>query len=297
MSQIRPINMTSTQRNLTIVAGVVLLVLGGHQLKLGWYKRPLAELTQAAVSMDPISKQVQDQRLFRLRFDPDYGNWFLAATLDETYVGLPNGFPEPPTWEPPARPMSMVDWAEYMGSQLQSGRLILTAATIDTLAAISVEDERPFSSLARVSGRAAVKPEKPESVLVRIPGELDPTSPVFERQMQAWRQRVREGLRGAPVTRQGYRFKATHPSMGNRRQLVVSSIARARILSREFGRKKQDIIIYLQVLCNFHKVFLKIDGVSGPQTRKGIDAMAFLVFADEKTRGIYRRKLRPWIGK
>jgi len=289
--------MNEKTRPLVAIAGAVLILLGIHQVWIGWKNRPLPQTHDDVVEVVAEKPIIAPEPLFRMVLDREQETWVMVGASDETSRWpLPAILPAPPAWQPPSRPMTLGDWRTYFTNEVKSGKLKLSRKALSAMGAVVVSDVRPFENLENSGTASGESNERSSGVIDSIPGELDPRSPIFERQMRAWQNRVRRAIQRAPVFPEGYRFQATHPTIPGRRQLVVTSIARARILAADFGQKRRDILIYLQVLCNFHDVFLKVDGVTGPQTRKSVDAMAFLVFADEASRKTYIQKLRPWIG-
>ena len=296
MSHTQTFTLNEKTRPLVAIAGAVLVLLGLHQLWLGWKNRPLP-VAGDEVAEVAVPDQIEDtEPLFRMVLDREEGSWVMVDANESERWPLPAVLPAPPTWQAPARLMTLTGWRDFLGGELESGKLTLSNQALAAMGTVVVSGERPFQNLENSGVASGEFNDRSSGVIGSIPGELDPRSPIFERQMRAWRGRVRQTIRKAPVFKDGYHFDSSHPTISGRRKLVVTSIARSRILAGDFGQKRRDILIYLQVLCNFHGEFIKIDGVTGPQTRKSVAAMAFLVFADDATRKAYLQKLRPWIG-
>ena len=265
-----------------VIGGLVLMGFGIQQMLLGWHKRPLSVVEDQPVT--PVAEIVSEREDpgFHLTFDGESGRWIMAAAQGGIEERLPAGIPEPPAFEVPARAMSLEQWQRYIGDALQSGGLRVSAKALQDLRSFSIGGENPFSLLGSNVPRDRTKEKNPQMDVVEIPPEFNPKTRAFEQEMLAWQAEVKTTLRASKVEREGYRADSTHPSMGSRTALMFTSIARNRVLSGDFGRKRQDILIYLQVLCNFHRVYLKIDGVTGPRTRKSVADFAFLVLPQEK---------------
>lgn len=279
-----------------LLGGLVLMALGVQQMLAGWHKRPLG-LEDGRVDL-PVVDMTQEAPLdrFQLSFDGSLNRWVMASTSGRLEAPLPAGLPQPPAFEVPARAMPTNQWLTFFQEALSSGELSLNPATQNALRDFEIQNEKPFRNLKTNNLNVEDKVIKKPIASVVIPAEFNPQTGVFKSDMLAWQREVQRGLRASKVEREGYRVNSRHPRFGNRTALMFSSIARSRVLSGDFGRKRQDILIYLQVLCNFHQVYLKVDGVTGPQTRKSVKDFAFLVMPDDRVRVKYLQSLNPWVG-
>jgi len=278
-----------------ILLGAILVFAGGHQVWLGWKKRPLKSVSIPAEALISSKKSEPAQEsVFRLQFDHGLQCW---EFLDNTGAGvaqLPASFPQASVWQPPERAMSLQGWREYFSEALKNLSLNLNTQGRIQLAELSIAGEKPFTSLASGASEP-IETTISEPSNASLPLGFDPRSPLFEQHMRDWRRQNLSLLQDAALTREGYVFKGVHPYLGKDAPLVISSAARKRILSADFGRKRQDLLIYLQALCNHHMIFLKIDGTSGPQTRQSVEKLATIISPDQKSSANYLRQLQPWI--
>lgn len=292
-------------RPVTLIIAVLCLGIGFQQLYMGWQKRPLPNTESDLVGMPEQVETAEVTVLYRMQFQNPQNAWVLLNGQSEIAATFPKGLPDPSGWRPPGRPMSLPNWVAFFQESLMQQTLVMSSQTLGQLKRIAVDGEQPFASLRldqqpQPENPKKLKPEKPAvsqpQVSNAIPPGFNPSTRAFGQQMQAWRRSIRRGLDRAPLTSDGYVVKAFHPDLGSSTQLMISSIARARILSSDFGTKRKDTIIYLQALANHHKIYIKIDGVTGPKTRKSVKEMAMIIFPSNQAAMRYFSTLKPWLG-